>query len=116
MDVSKTLEQIFKVIELLKEDIIKDLLEGKQVTTDGAEDRVKYIFEDAGRKLNVDPATIRNKCTEQLGLSASEFYNLTVRYITRQDEELEEIIVDNRKETIDSATQTRVLLQKIRDK
>ena len=116
MDTSKTLEQIFKVIELLKDDIIGDLLEGKQVSTDDAEDRVKYIFEDAGRKLNVESATIRDKCTREMGLNASEFYNLTVRYITRQDEELEEIIVDNRKETIDSATQTRVLLQKIRDK
>jgi len=115
MDTSKTLEQTLKVLELLKNSIIEDLLEGKEVSTEDAEDRVKNIVRDVARSFNVRDSTILDKCTRQLELSATEFYNLAVRYITGQDNELEDIIVSNRKETIDSAEQTRVLLQKIRD-
>lgn len=116
METSKTLEQILKVLELLKEGLYEDAFAGKDISVEDAEGRVKYIFEDAGRKFNVSTSTIADKCTRQLGLNAAEFHNLAVRYITKQDEELEKIIVDNRKETIDSAEQTRVLLRKIRDK
>ncbi len=115
MEISKTLEQILKVLELLKEGLYADALEGKDISTTDAEGRVKDIVRDVARKFNVSDSTILDKCTRKLELSASEFYNLAVRYITRQDEELEDIIVSNRRETIDSANQTRVLLRKIRD-
>lgn len=115
MEISKTLEQILKVLELLKESIIADLLEGKEVSTQDAEGRVKDIVRDVAREFSVSDSTILDKCTRKLELSAVEFYNLAVRYITKQDEELEEIIVSNRRETIDSAAQTKIFLQKIRD-
>ena len=116
METSKTLEQTLKVLELLKNSIIEDLLEGKEVSTEDAEGRVKNIVRDVARSFNVSDSTILDKCTRQLDISATEFYNLAVRYITKQDNELEEIVASNRKETIDSEVQTRVLLQKIRDK
>ena len=115
MEISKTLEQTLKVLELLKESIIADLLEGKEVSTEDAEGKVKNIVREVARNFNVSDSTILDKCTRQLELSAAEFYNLAVRYITRQDNELEEIIASNRRETIDSAEQTKVLLRKIRD-
>jgi transposase-like protein len=115
METSKTLEQILKVLELLKESLYADALEEKDINTVDAEGRVKDIVRDVARKFNVSDSTILDKCTRQLELSASEFYNLAVRYITRQDEELEDIIVSNRRETLDSANQTGVLLRKIRD-
>jgi AraC-like DNA-binding protein len=116
MEISKSLEQILEVLELLKESIIEDLLDGKEVSTEDAEGRVKNIVRDVARSFNVSDSTILDKCTRQLEITATEFYNLSVRYITRQDNELEEIIASNRRETIDSATQTRILLQKIRGK
>ena len=115
MEISKTLEQTLKVLELLKDSIIEDLLVGKEVSTEDAEGRVKNIVRDVARSFNVSDSTILDKCTRQLELSATEFYNLSVRYITTQDNELEDIIASNRRETIDSAAQTRILLQKIRD-
>lgn len=115
METSKTLEQTLKVLELLKNSIIEDLLEGKEVSTEDAEGRVKDIIRDVARSFNVSDSTILDKCTRQLEISAIEFYNLAVRYITKQDNELEDIIASNRRETIDSAAQTKILLQKVRD-
>ncbi len=115
MEVSKTLGQTLKVLELLKDSIIEDLLEGKEVSTRDAEGRVKNIVRDVAHSFNVSDSTILDKCTRQLEISATEFYNLAVRYITKQDNELEDIIASNRRETIDSAAQTRILLQKVRD-
>jgi len=115
METSKTLEQILRVLELLKEGILADLLDGKEVSTDDAEGMVKDIVRDVAREFNVTDSTILDKCTRKLELSAAEFYKLAVRYISRQDEELEEIVVSNRRETIDSAAQTKILLQKVRD-
>ena len=115
MEISKTLEQTLKVLELLKDSIIEDLLEGKEVSTEDAEGRVKNIVRDVARSFNVSDSTILDKCTRQLELSATEFYNLAIRYITRQDNELEDIIASNRRETIDSAAQTKILLQNVRD-
>ncbi len=115
METSKTIEQILKVLEILKERILVDLSEGKEVSTEDAEDRLKAIIREVARSYNVRYNTIIDKCTRGLNISALEFYSLAVRYITRQDSELEEIIVSNRKETIDGAVQTRLLLQKVRD-
>lgn len=115
METSVTLKQILRVLELLKDGLYADALEGKEISTDNAEGRVKNIVRDVAREFNVSDSTILDKCTRKLELSSSEFYNLAVRYITRQDEGLVEIIVSNRRETIDSAEQTRVLLRKIRD-
>ncbi len=116
METSKTLEQIFKVLELLKESLYADALIEKEISPEEAENRISNIFKEAGQVFNVGTTTIMDKCTRKLKLKADEFYNLAVRYVTRQDEELEERIVDCRKDTIDSAEQTRVLLRNIRDK
>lgn len=51
MDTSKTLEQTLKVLELLKNSIIEDLLEGKEVSTEDAEGRVKNIVRDVARSF-----------------------------------------------------------------
>lgn len=115
METSKTLEQILRVLELLKEGILADLLDGKEVSTKDAEGKVKDVFKEVAREFNVTDSTVRDKCTRKLELSVAEFYNLAVRYISRQDEELEEIVVSNRRETIDSEAQTRILVQKVRD-
>jgi hypothetical protein len=116
METSKTLEQILRVLELLKEGILADLLDGKEVSTDDAEGMVKDRVRDVAREFNVTDSTVLDKCTRKIGLkTTAEFYNLAVRYISRQDEELEEIVVNNRRETIDSEAQTRILVQKVRD-
>ena len=103
------------VIEKLKDNIMADLSEQREVTTEEAEQMITSIFEDVANELDIGKSTVQDKCTRGLGISSSEFYNLAVRYLIGQDEELENTVVEHRKYTKDEESDVRTALRNVRD-
>lgn len=112
---SKHLQQIIRVLEKLKDYIMADLSEQREITTEEAEQMITSIFEDVANEFNIGKSTVQVKCTRELGISSSEFYNHTVRYLTGQDDELENIVVGHRKFTKDDESDVRTALRNVRD-